>query len=59
MTILSFNVYALLAACMVGYLLGSIPVAAWVSRSRGVDIFSAGTRLAGAANVAHNVVLRY
>lgn len=37
------------------YLIGSIPIAALVSRIRGVDIFSTGTGLAGAANVLRNV----
>lgn len=47
--------YALPLAVLTGYLLGSIPVAALVSRRRGVDIFAAGTGLAGAANVFRNV----
>jgi acyl-phosphate glycerol 3-phosphate acyltransferase len=45
----------LLIAVLIGYLLGTIPVAALVSRYRGVDIFSTGTGLAGAGNVFHNV----
>jgi acyl-phosphate glycerol 3-phosphate acyltransferase len=45
----------LLIAVIIGYLLGAIPVAALVSRYRGVDIFSTGTGLAGAGNVFHNV----
>jgi glycerol-3-phosphate acyltransferase PlsY len=48
-------VLSVLLAILVGYLLGSVPVAALVSRRRGVDIFSAGTGLAGAANVYRNV----
>jgi acyl-phosphate glycerol 3-phosphate acyltransferase len=44
-----------LLAVLIGYLLGAIPVAALVSRYRGVDIFDTGTRLAGAANVYRNV----
>ena len=44
-----------LLAVLIGYLLGAIPVAALVSRYRGVDIFDTGTGLAGAANVFRNV----
>ena len=40
---------------LAAYLIGSIPIAALVSRIRGVDIFSTGTGLAGAANVLRNV----
>ncbi len=47
--------FTLPLAVLVGYVLGSIPVAALVSRRRGVDIFTAGTGLAGAANVFRNV----
>lgn len=46
---------SLLLAILIGYLLGSIPVATLVSRRRGVDIFSTGTGLAGAANVYRTV----
>ena len=49
------TIVPLLAAVLIGYVLGSLPLAALVSRRRGVDIFSTGTRLAGAANVARNV----
>ena len=45
----------LLAATVAGYLLGSLPVAHEISRRRGVDIFTSGTGLAGAANVLRNV----
>ena len=45
----------LLLAVAVGYLLGSLPVAVLVSRMRGVDIFVAGTGLAGSANVFRSV----
>ncbi|MBI4200282.1 MAG: glycerol-3-phosphate acyltransferase [Chloroflexi bacterium] len=45
----------LFLALIIGYLFGSIPVAALVSRYRRVDIFATGTRLAGAANVWRNV----
>jgi glycerol-3-phosphate acyltransferase PlsY len=48
-------VYPLLLAIVSGYLFGSIPVAALVSRRRNVDIFSRGSRLAGAGNVFYEV----
>ena len=38
-----------------GYLLGSIPVAYFVARSRGADILQTGTRNPGAANVFRTV----
>ena len=47
--------YSLLLSVLVAYLLGSVPVAALVSRRRRVDIFFVGTRLAGAANVFRSV----
>ena len=40
-----------LAAALVGYLLGSIPFAYLVARLKGIDIFATGSRRAGAANV--------
>lgn len=49
------TLYTLLLATGIGYLLGAIPMAAMVSRARGVDIFSTGPGLAGAANVFRNV----
>jgi glycerol-3-phosphate acyltransferase PlsY len=55
MDILGTTVPFILALALIGYLLGSIPVAAFMSRIRGIDIFSTGTGLAGAANVARNV----
>ena len=45
---------AILAASVVGYLLGALPLAHMISRRLGVDIFSAGTGLAGASNVLHS-----
>ena len=45
------SVTALLASVLVGYVIGALPLAYRISRRRGVDIFAAGTRLAGAANV--------
>ncbi len=41
----------ILAAALVGYLLGSIPFAYLVARWKGVDIFATGSRRAGTANV--------
>ena len=38
-------------AILIGYILGALPLAARVSRRRGIDIFSVGTGLAGASNV--------
>jgi glycerol-3-phosphate acyltransferase PlsY len=45
---------AILAASIVGYFLGAIPLAHQISRRLGVDIFSTGTGLAGASNVLHS-----
>ena len=45
----------LVLSVFIGYLLGSIPIAVLVSRLRGVDIFTTGSGLAGAANVFRNV----
>ena len=46
----------LVASGIIGYLLGALPFAQWVSRYvKGVDIFSTGTTLAGTANVFWNV----
>ena len=45
----------LLLATGIGYLLGALPIADRVSRRRDVDIFSAGTGLAGATNVRRQV----
>ncbi len=42
-------------AIAAGYLLGAIPFAQIASRIRGVDVFSTGSTLAGAANVFFNV----
>ena len=46
---------SILAAVGASYLIGAIPLAAVVSRLRGVDIFAIGTGLPGAANVLRNV----
>ena len=46
------EILTLVASGVIGYLLGAIPFAQWVSRYiKGVDIFSTGTTLAGTANV--------
>ncbi len=45
----------LLLATGIGYLLGALPIADRVSRRRDIDIFSAGTGLAGATNVRRQV----
>ena len=41
----------ILAASLVGYLLGSIPFAYLVAKLKGIDIFATGSRRAGTANV--------
>ena len=48
----------LLAAIVVGYLLGSIPLAHLVARRRGIDIFATGSTRAGTANVFWNISRR-
>ena len=49
------SVYMLILATLIGYMLGSVPVAVLISRIRSVNILSTGTQLAGAANVYRNV----
>jgi len=46
---------ALVSSIIIGYLLGALPLADRISRRYGVDIFSAGTGLAGATNVRRSV----
>jgi glycerol-3-phosphate acyltransferase PlsY len=46
---------ALVGSIVIGYLLGALPLADRISHRYGVDIFSAGTRLAGASNVRRSV----
>ena len=48
-------IYKYVSSVLIGYLIGSIPVAVLVSRHRHVNIFTTGTGLAGAANVFRNV----
>ena len=50
------EILQLVASGVIGYFLGALPFAQWVSRYiKGVDIFSTGTTLAGTANVYWNV----
>ena len=49
------QIQKLLAAILVGYLLGSVPFAHIAARLRGRDIFSTGSRMAGTANVFWNI----
>jgi glycerol-3-phosphate acyltransferase PlsY len=49
------NVWSLLTAVVVGYVLGALPLADRLSRRSGVDIFRTGTGLAGATNVMRMV----
>lgn len=53
--ILLLIILKLVLSVLTGYLLGSIPIAALVSRRRHIDIFATGSGLAGAANVFRNV----
>ncbi len=46
---------SILLAIAAGYLLGSIPLADLIARRHGVDIFSAGSGLAGASNILRTV----
>ena len=49
------QIASLIIAAGIAYLLGALPLADRVSRRRGVDVFNAGTGLAGSANVRRNV----
>ncbi len=49
------HLLAMLLAVVIGYLLGSLPIAVLLSRRAGVDIFEVGTGLPGASNVMRNV----
>ncbi|UFA51381.1 glycerol-3-phosphate 1-O-acyltransferase PlsY [Deinococcus radiophilus] len=44
-----------LAVAVLSYLLGAIPAAAWVARSRGVDIRTVGSGNSGATNVLRSL----
>ena len=48
-------IQSLLASIVVGYVLGSIPLAHLVARRRGIDIFNTGSTRAGTANVFWNI----
>lgn len=48
----------ILATIIVGYLLGSIPLAHLVARRNGIDIFASGSTRAGTANVFWNISRR-
>lgn len=50
-----FDITLILAVTTTAYLLGAIPLAQRISAWHGVDIFSAGTRLAGSTNVRLSV----
>lgn len=45
------NAFSIIAVVVVGYLLGAIPFAVLIARSRGVNIFQAGSGNPGATNV--------
>ena len=45
----------IIAAILVGYLLGAIPCAYIAGKLRGVDVFATGSRLGGTANVFWNI----
>jgi glycerol-3-phosphate acyltransferase PlsY len=51
------EIVRLLIAVAVSYFLGALPLADRVSKRRGVNVFNAGTGLAGSANVRRNVGL--
>ncbi len=44
-----------LAALATGYLVGSVPTAAWIARARGKDVFKVGSGNMGAMNTARNL----
>jgi acyl phosphate:glycerol-3-phosphate acyltransferase len=44
-----------LISLLIGYLFGSLPFAVWIARSKGVDIFKAGSGNPGATNVKRSV----
>ena len=48
-------IQSLLASIVVGYLVGSIPLAHLAARRRGIDIFNTGSTRAGTANVFWNI----
>ncbi len=53
---IDFNLLTgIILSTFIAYLLGALPIAAWVSRRRGIDIFNVGTGLPGASNVRRSV----
>ena len=50
-----FLIQKIIAAILIGYLLGAIPCAYIAGRLRGVDVFATGSRLGGTANVFWNI----
>ncbi len=50
-----FLIQKIIAAILVGYLLGAIPCAYIAGKLRGVDVFATGSRLGGTANVFWNI----
>lgn len=49
------NLLGIILSTLIAYLFGALPIAAWVSSRRGVDIFTVGTGLPGASNVRRSV----
>ncbi len=45
----------LLIATLIGYVLGALPIANYIGKRHGVDLFSVGTGLTGASNVRRHV----
>ena len=50
-----FDVPSLLVASLIGYVLGALPIAIYIGKRHGVDLFSVGTGLTGASNVRRHV----
>jgi len=54
--VIDFNLAAaVIISTLIAYLMGALPIAVWISRRRGVDIFNVGTGLPGASNVRRQV----
>ena len=49
------SIPVLIVSIITSYILGAVPLAEYISRRNGVDIFSEGTGLAGASNVLKSV----
>lgn len=53
---IDFNLAAaVIVSTLIAYLMGALPIAVWISRRRGVDIFNVGTGLPGSSNVRRQV----